>query len=70
MDLIYESSRDNERDNEYIIMTALMEIWDGSQIHPGINRRDTWLKICHRITQKELNGKEKNYQKIGWNIFT
>ena len=58
MTSIDESSTDNESDDIYISTNALEDIWDGSQIHPIINARDSRFLICDRIkqTQNEWKG--------------
>ena len=51
MALIDESYIDNEYYDRSISTNALGEIWDGSQIHPELNTRDSRLKIRDYIKQ-------------------
>ena len=41
----------DESDYDIISTEMLKEIFDGSQTHPNVNRREACYKICDRIRQ-------------------
>ena len=51
MDSIDESSTENDSGYGSISTNVLGDIWDGSQIYPKVNSRDSRLKTNYRIRQ-------------------
>ena len=48
----------NEKSDHDLISTEMLEdIYDGSQTHPNVNKRETRYKIRDRVRQKELKWK-------------
>ena len=64
---IDELSTDDYSDDVSISKNTVEEIWDGSQIHPVTNARDTRLKIhdCIKQTKSEWKGSELSAKRIG-----
>ena len=57
----------DESDDDPISTEILEDIYDGSQYHPNVNRREARYKIRDRISQRqsELQGELKATQNMG-----
>ena len=67
LDSIYESSTDNESDDEYISTNALEYIQDEKYVHPDINTRDARFKMLESIkkAQSECKVAELSDNRMG-----
>ena len=70
-DSIDETYRENYYYDRYISMSALKDIQDGSQIHPGIITRDAILKLrdCIRKIKSECKGAELSANNMGKGLY-
>ena len=57
----------DQSDNDLISTEMLEDIFDGSQTHPNVNRREARYKICDHIRQRqsEWKGASKAKRSMG-----